>query len=142
MHRYSSFFSAAVARVSPTSALCTSATRYSTTGKVKICVKTADGTSCDFDAPTGMSLMHAIRDVAKLDMDGACDGCMQCSTCHVYLTEAGFKTLGEPSEQEQDVLDKALDLKETSRLACQITVTPEMDGLEVQLPKSVTNLLM
>ncbi|KAK7201516.1 ferredoxin, 2fe-2s-like protein [Novymonas esmeraldas] len=115
---------------------------YSTPGKVRVRVTTQDGTPIDFDAPAGVSLMHAIRDVAQLEMDGACDGCMQCSTCHVYLSEASFAKLGEPSEQEQDILDKALDLAETSRLACQITLTSTIDGLEVRLPKSVTNLLL
>ncbi|CAM42698.1 ferredoxin, 2fe-2s-like protein [Leishmania braziliensis MHOM/BR/75/M2904] len=126
----------------PVGTLCTPRTSYSTPGKVKVCVKTQDGTLCDFEAPAGMSLMHAIRDVAKLEMDGACDGCAQCSTCHVYLSKSCFKKLGKLSEQEQDILDKALDLKDTSRLACQIILTPDMSGLEVALPRSVTNLLL
>ncbi|GET91255.1 adrenodoxin-like protein [Leishmania tarentolae] len=125
-----------------TGALRTSRALYSTPGKVKVCVKTQDGTPLDFEAPVGMSLMHAIRDVAKLEMEGACDGCAQCSTCHVYVSERCFRNLGEPSEQEQDILDKALDLSDTSRLACQIVLTPEINGLEVVLPKNVTNLLL
>jgi ferredoxin-2, mitochondrial len=115
---------------------------YSTPGKVKVVVKTQDGSSLNFEAPAGISLMRAIRDVAKLEMEGSCDGCMQCSTCHVYLSDASYKNLGEPSEQEQDILDKALEVKDTSRLACQILLTPETDGIEVKLPKNVVNLLM
>ncbi|KAL7698252.1 Adrenodoxin-like protein [Lotmaria passim] len=138
MRRWVSF---SVARTSVAMA-GSSARLYSTPGKVKVVVKTQDSSSLDFEAPAGISLMHAIRDVAKLEMEGACDGCMQCSTCHVYLSESFYKKLGEPSEEEQDVLDKALDVKDTSRLACQITLTPEMEGIEVELPKNVVNLLM
>ncbi|KPI88078.1 Adrenodoxin-like protein [Leptomonas seymouri] len=130
-------------------ATCTAATvfgsstrLYGAPGKVKVALKTQDGSTVEFETPTGTSLMHAIRDVAMLEMEGACDGCMQCSTCHVYVSEAFYKKIGGPSEQEQDVLDKALDLKDTSRLACQIPLTPEVDGIEVELPKSVVNLLM
>lgn len=115
---------------------------YATPGKVKVKVTTQDGTAVDVEAPPGTSLMHAIRDLAKLEMEGACDGCMQCSTCHVYLSPASYKQVGEPAEDELDILDKSLDVKETSRLACQIQLSPEMDGIEVELPKNVVNLLM
>ncbi|CBZ29308.1 adrenodoxin-like protein [Leishmania mexicana MHOM/GT/2001/U1103] len=145
MRNYSPLLASGVLLRSPMAlagALCTSRALYSIPGKVKVCVRTRDGATCDFEAPVGMSLMHAIRDVAKLEMDGACDGCAQCSTCHVYLSEASVKKLGSPSEREQDTLDRALDLQDTSRLACQITITPSMNGLEVVLPKNVTNLLM
>lgn len=131
-------FSSCVSRVAGVAA----ARFYATPGKVTVKVTTQDGTAVAFEAPTGTSLMHAIRDVAKLEVEGACDGCMQCSTCHVYLSAASYKQVGEPGEDEQDVLDKSLDVKETSRLACQIQLSPEMEGMEVELPKNVVNLLM
>ncbi|KAG5471472.1 hypothetical protein LSCM1_01562 [Leishmania martiniquensis] len=145
MHRCSSMRAMGVLQrpqLALSGALCTPRVLYSTPGKVKVCVRTPNGTLYDFEAPAGMSLMHAIRDVAKLEMDGACDGCMQCSTCHVYLSEATFRKVGLPSEQEQDILDKAPDLKETSRLACQIILSHEVSGLEVALPSAVRNLLL
>ncbi|KPA74455.1 putative mitochondrial Adrenodoxin-like protein [Leptomonas pyrrhocoris] len=138
MRRWISFAAARTA----TAVVASPARLYSTPGKVKVVVKTQDGTSLDFEAPTGMSLMHALRDVAMLEVEGACDGCMQCSTCHVYLSAEYYKKLKEPAEQEQDVLDKALDVKDTSRLACQIPLTPEIDGIELALPTRVVNLLM
>ncbi|KAG5497085.1 hypothetical protein GH5_01614 [Leishmania sp. Ghana 2012 LV757] len=145
MRRFSRMLVMGFARrrhVALSGALSTSWALYSTSGKVKVYVKTQDGTLCDFEAPAGISLMHALRDVAKLEMDGACDGCMQCSTCHVHLSEASFQKLRKPSEQEEDTLGKALDLTDTSRLACQITLSPEMHDIEVALPKNVRNLLM
>lgn len=139
MQRFVSFASFSLRRAS---ALSLATRAASTPGKVKVNVTTQDGTACAFDAPTGASLMTAIRDVAGLEMDGACDGCMQCSTCHVYVSEAWYSKIGAPSEDEQDILDKALEAKDTSRLACQIQLTEAMDGIEVAMPKQVVNLLM
>lgn len=115
---------------------------YSTAGKVKVNITTQDGTACDFEAPVGVSLMEAIRDIAGLEMEGACGGCASCSTCHVYVSEGWAKKLLPASDKEEDTLDKAFDAKENSRLACQITLKPEVDGIEVALPASVNNLLM
>lgn len=112
---------------------------FSTPGKVKVHVKTRDGTKCDVEVPAGISLMQALRDVARLDIEGACDGEMKCATCHVYLSETSFKRVEEATEDEEDVLARALGVKETSRLACQIDVTPELDGLEVELPSHDTH---
>ncbi|CAD2213531.1 adrenodoxin-like protein [Angomonas deanei] len=86
--------------------------------------------------------MSAIRDVGKLSMEGACDGCVQCGTCHVYLSEKWFNQVPKAKEEELDMLDKSLDVKDTSRLACQVELTAAMDGLEAELPKNVTNLMM
>jgi ferredoxin len=109
---------------------------YSTPGKVKVHVTTRDGTVCDFDAPEGVSLMQALRDVAKLDVLGTCDGELECCTCHVYLSKSSFTTAGEPSEDEQDLLDTAPDARANSRLSCQVDLTPELDGIDVGLPSS------
>lgn len=82
-----------------------------------------------------MSLMHALRDVAKLGVAGSCNGSMECGTCHVYLSETSFAKAADASEREEDLLAKSLDVRETSRLSCQVVLTEELDGLEVELPR-------
>jgi ferredoxin, 2Fe-2S len=62
-----------------------------------------------------------------------------CSTCHVILSPATYAKLPPPSEEEEDMLDLASGLTKTSRLGCQIIAAPELDGMEVQLPKEVVN---
>ncbi|KPI88079.1 adrenodoxin-like protein ferredoxin 2fe-2s-like protein [Leptomonas seymouri] len=108
--------------------------RYSTPGKVQVHVRKRDGSRFDFDAPVGISLMQALRDVAHLDVAGTCDGEMECGTCHVYLSEASFARAGEPSEEEQDLLDKVLAVRDTSRLSCGVDLAPDLDGIEIELP--------
>ncbi|CCW65523.1 unnamed protein product [Phytomonas sp. EM1] len=115
---------------------------YSTPGKVKIFVKDPTGGRSDFEAPVGISLMEAVRDVAGMALEGTCDGCMQCSTCHVYIAEGWFKKLPPPSEQEMDVLDMALEPRDESRLACQITLREAHDGLEIEIPSAMKDLTL
>jgi 2Fe-2S ferredoxin len=74
-----------------------------------------------------------------IDMEGACEGALACSTCHVIVDKKWFKKLDEPSEDEEDMLDLAFGLTKTSRLGCQIVMREELDGLVVQLPEQVTN---
>ncbi|CAC9520946.1 adrenodoxin-like protein [Leishmania infantum JPCM5] len=111
----------------------------STPGKVELHVKKRDGTHCQVYVPVGISLMHALRDVSKMDVEGTCNGAMACATCHVKLSAASFKKMEGPSEEEEDVLARALDVEETSRLACQVDLTPDLDGLEVELPSYEMN---
>lgn len=115
---------------------------YSTPGKVKVNVRTSDGTMVDFRAPEGMTLMHAIRDVGQLFMEDCCVGTMKCTTCHVYVAPGWMERVGLPCEEEQDMLDKAIDPQENSRLCCQVLLTPELDGVEVSLPKNTINLML
>jgi ferredoxin-2, mitochondrial len=115
-------------------ALSSSTAYYSTPGKVKMHVKTRDGTHRDVYAPVGMSLMEVLRDIAKLDVAGSCDGRMECGTCHVYLSDASLEKVSAASEREEDLLAKVLEVRETSRLSCQVVLTAELDGLEVELP--------
>ena len=78
---------------------------------------------------------------AQVDsLEGACDHAMACSTCHVYVVEGGDK-LAPPSEEELDMLDLAFEPKENSRLACQITMGPSIEGLVVEVPAGVSNRL-
>jgi 2Fe-2S ferredoxin len=99
-----------------------------------------DGNHKEVDAPVGLSVMEVAHRF-DVDLEGACEGSLACATCHVIVDEAWFDKLGEPSEDEEDMLDLAFGLKPTSRLGCQIVVTEELDGLVVALPKEVNNML-
>uniref|UniRef100_A0A7S3JQC4 2Fe-2S ferredoxin-type domain-containing protein n=1 Tax=Aureoumbra lagunensis TaxID=44058 RepID=A0A7S3JQC4_9STRA len=70
-----------------------------------------------------------------IDIEAACGGEMACSTCHVILQQDNFDHLEKPTEEEQDMLDLAWGLTDTSRLCCQIKVTPELDGYTFTLPE-------
>uniref|UniRef100_A0A3B4HB39 Ferredoxin-2, mitochondrial n=1 Tax=Pundamilia nyererei TaxID=303518 RepID=A0A3B4HB39_9CICH len=74
-----------------------------------------------------------------IDLEGACEASLACSTCHVYVSAAHFDKLREPEEREDDMLDMAPMLQENSRLGCQIILTPELDGIELTLPKVTRN---
>ncbi len=92
------------------------------------------------EARVGDSLL----DVAhrhEIDIEGACEGCMACATCHVIVEPAFFDKLELPSEEEEEMLDLAVGVTETSRLGCQIFMTEALDGLVVRLPVQVNNLL-
>jgi len=97
-----------------------------------------DGTRIEVDAPVGLSLLEIARR-NKIDIEGACEGSLACSTCHVVVDPDDFERLEEPSEDEEDMLDLAFGLTRTSRLGCQIIVTEELDGLTVTLPQETRN---
>ncbi|MBK1697619.1 ferredoxin family 2Fe-2S iron-sulfur cluster binding protein [Rhodovibrio salinarum] len=97
-----------------------------------------DGNHKEVDAPVGLSVLE-IAHRNGIDMEGACEGALACSTCHVIVHKKWFKKLDEPTEDEEDMLDLAFGLTKTSRLGCQIVMSEELDGLVVQLPEQVTN---
>lgn len=100
-----------------------------------------DGTRNEVDAPLGHSVLQIAHD-NNVDIEGACEGCMACSTCHVIVDPEWAGKLSPPSEDEEDMLDLAFGLTKTSRLGCQIEITAELDGLTVRLPKETRNLLL
>ena len=100
-----------------------------------------DGTHRVFDARAGETLLEIAHEHG-IDIEGACEGAMACSTCHVIVDDAWIDRLPDPSEDEEDMLDFAAGLKANSRLGCQIEMTAELDGLVVQLPKEVRNMLL
>ncbi len=93
------------------------------------------------DAPLGVSLLE-IAHRNGIDIEGACEGCLACSTCHVIIADDDFERLQEASEDEEDMLDLAYGVTETSRLGCQIVMTEELDGLVVKLPTGSNNQMM
>ncbi len=98
----------------------------------KIHLEDRKGQSHELDGKTGWSLMEVIRDQG-LPIEAACGGCASCATCHVYVNRAWFDQIPAMEEEEEDMLDLALDVQETSRLSCQIRLTDQMDGLKVTL---------
>ena len=85
-----------------------------------------------------------ILDVAhrhNINLEGACEGEMACSTCHVIIAEEWFARLDAASEEEEDMLDLAADIKPTSRLGCQVLLTDSLNGLIVSIPSGHHNLL-
>ena len=75
-----------------------------------------------------------------IDLEGACEGSIACSTCHVILEPDVYDSLEEPCDDENDMLDLAFGLTDTSRLGCQVKVSKEQDGMKVQLPAATRNM--
>jgi ferredoxin, 2Fe-2S len=100
-----------------------------------------DGTHQEVDAPLGLSVME-IAHMHNIDLEGACEGSLACSTCHVVVEPQWFELLNEPLEEEEDMLDLAFGLTQTSRLGCQIIMTEELDGLMVKLPSATRNMMV
>jgi len=104
----------------------------------KIVFINVDGARKEVDAPVGLSLLE-IAHTNNIDLEGACEGSLACSTCHVIIDPEWFEVLPEASEDEQDMLDLAFGLTHTSRLGCQILMTEELDGLILRLPAGTRN---
>ncbi|CAD2213532.1 ferredoxin 2fe-2S-like protein [Angomonas deanei] len=128
-----------------TPSLMTSAFRFCATKPIKVKVTVhsdVDKVSKTIEAPEGITLMEAIRDIAKLDMEAACDGTCACSTCHVILTQESYDRLAEtPSEDEMDMLDLAPKVSKTSRLSCQVNLSSKTNPLVLTIPDEMENQL-
>lgn len=97
------------------------------------------GEKKEFEVPVGTTVLEAAHN-NHLDLEGACEGSLACSTCHVIVDKDYFNKLEEPSEDEEDMLDLAFGLTQTSRLGCQITMTKDLDGLTVTIPDETRNV--
>ena len=100
-----------------------------------------NGNRKEVDAPLGLSVLE-IAHRNHIDLEGACEGSLACSTCHVIVDAQWYKKLSEASEDEEDMLDLAFGLTHTSRLGCQIKMTEELDGLTVTLPTATRNMMV
>jgi len=94
-----------------------------------------DGNRKTVETVAGASLLEVARK-HNIDIEGACEGSLACSTCHVIVDADDYDRLPEAEEEEEDMLDLAFGLTETSRLGCQVIVTDELDGLTVSLPEA------
>jgi ferredoxin, 2Fe-2S len=95
----------------------------------------------EVDAPLGKSVLD-IAQANDFDVEGACEGSLACSTCHVIIDPDWYDKLRPAEEEEADMLDLAYGLTRTSRLCCQILMTEELDGLVVNLPAETHNLMI
>jgi ferredoxin, 2Fe-2S len=100
-----------------------------------------DGNEREVDAPLGLSVLE-VAHRNGIDIEGACEGSLACSTCHVIVDPEWYELLKDATEDEEDMLDLAFNLSKTSRLGCQIIITEELDGLTVRLPAATRNLLL
>lgn len=98
-----------------------------------------DGTQKEFEVNEGDTLLD-VAESFNLDMEGACGGSCACSTCHVIVDPDFYDALPEPEDDENDMLDLAYGLTETSRLGCQLKMTKNIDGLRVALPAMTRNV--
>ena len=100
-----------------------------------------DGTRVEVDAPVGLSVLE-IAHRNNINLEGACEGSLACSTCHVIVDAEWYDVLETATEDEEDMLDLAFGLTHTSRLGCQIKMTEELDGLTVSLPAATRNMMV
>lgn len=77
-----------------------------------------------------------------IDLEGACEGSVACSTCHVILTPEHYDLLPEPEDDENDMLDMAFGLTDTSRLGCQVILSRDLDGMTATLPSATRNMFV
>ena len=99
-----------------------------------------DGSIVDVETESGVSVLQVAQEQG-LDIEGACEGNMACSTCHVIVDKEHFKALDAASDDEEEMLDLAVGLKPTSRLGCQITVNAKLEGAMLEIPKTSRNML-
>lgn len=99
---------------------------------------TKEGTQHTFEVAEGDSLLD-IAQANHLDMEGACGGSCACSTCHVIVDPEFYDEIPEPDDDENDMLDLAFGLTETSRLGCQVFMAKNLDGIRVALPTMTRN---
>jgi 2Fe-2S ferredoxin len=93
----------------------------------------------EIDGAEGLSVLE-IAHQNNIDLEGACEGSLACSTCHVIIDDAWYDKLPKASDAEEDMLDLAFGLTQTSRLGCQIIATSALDGLVVKLPSATRNI--
>lgn len=94
-----------------------------------------DGTKHTVEAENGMTVMEAAVKNSVPGIDADCGGACACATCHVYVGKDWLDKTGTAEQMEEDMLDFAFDVRDNSRLSCQIKVTDEIDGLVVDLPE-------
>nr|BAK03002.1 predicted protein [Hordeum vulgare subsp. vulgare] len=107
--------------------------------KISVTFVDKDGDETVINVPIGMSMLEAAHE-NDIELEGACEGSLACSTCHVIVTDVEYyNKLEDPEDEENDMLDLAFGLTETSRLGCQVIASPELDGIRLALPAATRN---
>ena len=99
---------------------------------MKINVTDRDGNRTTLEGDNSSTLMEIIRDNG-FDIEASCGGCCACATCHVYIDDKWKNNLNKMDDDEEAMLDQAFDVTEKSRLSCQISLSDDLDGLEVEI---------
>ena len=105
----------------------------------KIIFIEADGKEKEIEAQNGLSILE-VAHKNGISLEGACEGSLACSTCHIILEKKNFDQLPEPSEEEEDMLDLAWGLTHTSRLGCQIIIDDSHEGMKIKVPSGTRNM--
>ena len=101
---------------------------------MKIRVIDRDGNKHELEGDPNSTLMEILRD-SDLDIEAACGGCCACATCHVYINDKWLEKINPKDDDEESMLDQAFDVRNTSRLSCQISLSDELDGIELEIAK-------
>ena len=98
----------------------------------KIIITDRSGKKSEIEYDSNFTLMETLRDKGY-DIEASCGGCCACATCHVYIDEKWINKLKNMEDDEESMLDQAFDVKNNSRLSCQIDLSEELDGLEIEI---------
>ncbi|XP_016442488.1 uncharacterized protein LOC107767896 isoform X1 [Nicotiana tabacum] len=107
--------------------------------KISVTFVDKDGEEQHIKVPVGMSMLEAAHE-NDIELEGACEASLACSTCHVIVMDVEYyNKLEDPTDDENDMLDLAFGLSDTSRLGCQVIAKPELDGIRLALPVATRN---
>ena len=98
----------------------------------KLIITERSGKKSEIEYDSNFTLMEILRDNGY-DIEASCGGCCACATCHVYIDEKWTNKLKNMDDDEESMLDQAFDVKKNSRLSCQIDLSEELDGLEIEI---------
>ena len=98
----------------------------------KLIITDRSGKKSEIEYDSNFTLMETLRDKGY-DIEASCGGCCACATCHVYIDEKWTNKLKNMDDDEESMLDQAFDVKNNSRLSCQIDLSEEFDGLEIEI---------
>ena len=98
----------------------------------KLIITDRSGKKSEIEYDSNFTLMEILRDNGY-DIEASCGGCCACATCHVYIDEKWMNKLKNMDDDEESMLDQAFDVKNNSRLSCQIDLSEELDGLEIEI---------
>ncbi|XP_047308632.1 adrenodoxin-like protein 2, mitochondrial [Impatiens glandulifera] len=108
--------------------------------KISVSFLDKDGEVKHVNVPIGMSMLEAAVE-NDVEIEGACDGCLACSTCHCIVMDIEYyNKLEDPTDEENDMLDLAFGLTKTSRLGCQVIAKPELNGMRLAVPTATRNI--
>jgi 2Fe-2S ferredoxin len=95
-----------------------------------------DGAERIVDVKAGLSLMEGAINNSVNGIEADCGGVCACATCHVYVDADWVEAAGPRTDIEEAMLDLANEVRDNSRLSCQLKVTDDMDGLTVSIPEN------